>query len=79
MSTRAKQSAGWSYPAKRVLKNDVSIITYQHSDAKHLENSLTRHSLEGFVKHFLYRCRIVTLQRATFDSARGFKNLISTL
>ena len=48
----AKQIAGWSYPAKRVLKSDVSIITYQHSNAKHLENSPARHSLEGFVKNF---------------------------
>jgi hypothetical protein len=32
----------WSYPVKRDSKNGVSLITYRHSDAKHLEKSPAR-------------------------------------
>ena len=42
----------WSYPVKRDSKNDVSLITYRHSDAKHLENSPARRARDAFVKNF---------------------------
>jgi hypothetical protein len=40
----------WSYPAKRVSKTDDSIITYQHSSDKHLENTSARRARDGFLK-----------------------------
>jgi hypothetical protein len=30
----------WGYPAKRIWKNSVSLITYGHSDSKHFEKTL---------------------------------------
>jgi hypothetical protein len=50
----------WSYPVKRDSKNDVSLITYRHSDAKHLENSPARRARDAFVKNFWQWRRIVT-------------------
>ncbi|WP_167561304.1 hypothetical protein, partial [Bradyrhizobium sp. AS23.2] len=68
-----------SYPVKRDSKNDVWIITYPHSEAKHLENDLARDVREGFVKYFwllLVNCHTA---RLVFESVHGFKNLLSSL
>jgi hypothetical protein len=50
----------WSYPVKRDSKNDGSLTTYRHSDAKHLENSPARRARDAFVKNFWRWRRIVT-------------------
>jgi hypothetical protein len=50
----------WSYPVKRDSKNGVSLITYRHSEAKHLENSPARRARDAFVKNFWQWLKIVT-------------------
>jgi hypothetical protein len=60
----------WSYPAEQDSKNGVSIITYPHSDDKHLKNELARHPREGFVKYFWPPFENCHTSRFVFDSAR---------
>jgi hypothetical protein len=55
----------WSYPAKRDSKNDGSLTTYRHSEAKHLENSPARRARDAFVKNFWRWRRIVTSDAAS--------------
>lgn len=55
----------WSYPVKRDSKNDGSLTTYRHSEAKHLENSPARRARDAFVKNFWRWRRIVTSDAAS--------------
>jgi hypothetical protein len=69
----------WGYPAERDSKNDVSLITYPHSEVKHLENDLARHAREGFVKYFWRPLVGCHKARPIFDSVHESKNLLRRL
>ena len=67
------------YPAKRVSKSGDSLITYPHSDVKHLENQAARRAREGFVNIFWRPSENCHTSGRTFESLRRFKTLLSSL